>query len=157
MYEKTAFLLGMRVEKVYLDENWDLPIESLMKLVSKGAILFLGYPNNPTANCWPKEELRSIIEINPGITVVDEAYHEFSGKTMLDLIFERDNLIILRTFSKAFGMAGARVGYAISHKRIIERIDEVRLPFNLNLFSEKMALLMLEKDFWVKEKVSSYS
>ncbi|MCS7234242.1 MAG: histidinol-phosphate transaminase [Synergistetes bacterium] len=153
MYEKIADTLGISIIKIPLDENWNLPLNYMETAVKDGAITFLGYPNNPTANCWPPEEIESIINKNPGITIIDEAYYEFSGKTFLRLAIERENVIIIRTFSKAFGLAGARIGYAISTKKNINFINEVRLPFNLSLFSEKTALLMLEKDDWVKEKV----
>lgn len=154
VYEKLALLLGIKVEKVSLpEEDWSLPVEEMKRLASQGAIFFIGYPNNPTGNCWPRGQLEEIIRINTGVTVIDEAYHEFSGRTMLYLLSDVSNLVVLRTFSKAFGLAGARVGYAISSSKVIERINGVRLPFNMSSFSEKAALVMLEKEEWVKEKV----
>lgn len=153
MYEKIGRILGVRVLKTPLDENWNLRVEEMEEIIENGALVFLGYPNNPTANCWPKEELEHIINKNHGITVIDEAYYEFSGKTLLNLAIEKENVIILRTFSKALGLAGARIGYAISTRENIDAINDVRLPFNLSIFSEKSALIMLKKDDWVKEKV----
>lgn len=153
MYEKMGQILEMEVFKVPLDENWNLKLEEMERNIGTGALVFLGYPNNPTANCWPEKEIEHIIDKNHGITVIDEAYYEFSGKTLLSLAIEKENVIILRTFSKAFGLAGARIGYAISTRKNIDTINEVRLPFNLSLFSEKSALIMLKKDDWVKKKI----
>ncbi len=154
MYEKIAPLLNLRVVKVPLiEESWDLPMEDMEKALSEGAILFLAYPNNPTGNLWNKDKIEKLAAKNRGVTVIDEAYYEFSGKTMLNLIRKFDNVIILRTFSKAFGIAGARVGYAISNESLISRLEEVRLPFNLSAFSEEIALFLLEKEEWVKSCV----
>ncbi len=154
MYEKIASLLNLRIVKVPLiEESWDLPMEDMEKALSEGAILFLAYPNNPTGNLWNRDKIEKLAAKNRGITVIDEAYYEFSGETMLNLIRKFDNVIILRTFSKAFGIAGARVGYAISNESLISRLEEVKLPFNLSAFSEEIALFLLEKEEWVKSCV----
>jgi len=153
MYEKTGHLLGMKVIKFELREDWELPKEEMEGALKDGSIVFLGYPNNPTGNCWPKEDIMDIIDKNKGITIIDEAYHEFCGKTFINVAMERSNVIVLRTFSKAWGLAGARLGYAISNKDNINAINEVRLPFNISSLSEKSALFMLKQRSWVKDKI----
>lgn len=151
MYETLAPLFKLKVIKIPLvEETWDLPMKEMKKATAEGAILFLAYPNNPTGNLWEEKKIENLVEANPGITIIDEAYYEFSGRSLLKLLERFSNVIILRTFSKAFGIAGARVGYAISNESLISRLEEVRLPFNLSAFSEEIALFLLEKEEWVK-------
>ena len=85
-----------------------------------------------------------IVQQSGAIVVVDEAYYEFSGKTFLPLLENYENMIILRTFSKAFGLAGLRTGYMIAGRGIIDEIMKVKMVYNINSFSQRLALLLLE-------------
>jgi len=107
------------------------------------AIVFIVNPNNPTGNLLPREDLVRLAYDPKILLVVDEAYYEFSGVSLIDLVRERDNVMIFRTFSKAFGLAGLRVGYAVACSDIISELNRVRLPFNVNSFSQAVARLVL--------------
>jgi len=106
-------------------------------------VTFLATPNNPTANCFAGEALRQLIEAAPGVVVVDEAYHAFSGQTVLPLLNAYPHLLVFRTLSKV-GMAGLRVGILIGDSELIRQIDKVRLPYNLNSYSQVAAEVVLQ-------------
>jgi histidinol-phosphate aminotransferase len=80
-----------------------------------------------------------------GLVVIDEAYHEFAGESVVPLLAEHENLVVLRTFSKAMSLAGLRVGYLLAHPALVREIDKARLPYNINFFSQVAALAVLEE------------
>lgn len=106
-------------------------------------LIFLCVPNNPTGYTIPKEEIKEVIEKTEGLILLDEAYVEFSEKDNLDLL-KTGRVIVLRTLSKAFGFAGLRLGYGISTPEIISCIEKVREPYNLNSFTQKMGVMVLQ-------------
>ncbi|MGB9839398.1 histidinol-phosphate transaminase [Thermovenabulum sp.] len=111
---------------------------------TKNKVMFICSPNNPTGDYFNEEAVKEIIESFDGIICIDEAYFEFGGKTYRDMIFEHENLIIIRTMSKIFSIAGLRIGYALGNKEIIRELFRVKLPFNVNLFSQTAASLILK-------------
>ena len=122
----------------YIAPNSDLSVNvpALREAAkTKGSVTIICSPNNPTGRALTPDDLFSIIEASNGIVVVDEAYIHFGGQTIIDSINKYDNLIILRTFSKAFGLAGLRIGCMISNKAIIAQLAKVKLPYNLNIFT----------------------
>ncbi|MDI6781657.1 MAG: histidinol-phosphate transaminase [bacterium] len=110
----------------------------------KPAIIFLSYPNNPTGNCFSRKRIEKIIGQTDALVVLDEAYYEFSKETFLPLVYECERIVVLRTFSKAFGLAGLRVGYMIAQPQVINEVRKVKLPYNLNAFSQGSASLCIE-------------
>jgi len=102
-------------------------------------------PNNPTGGVIKDKDLIEILENFSGLVVLDEAYHEFSKHTVVPLLKQFDNLIVLRTFSKAMAMAGLRVGYLLSHPDLAREIAKAKLPYNLNFFSLTAAIVTMEK------------
>jgi histidinol-phosphate aminotransferase len=106
-------------------------------------IIFICSPNNPTGNAVPVEDIRRVLEETAALTVVDEAYIEFGGESCVPLLDEYPNLVILRTFSKAFGMAGLRVGYLLSNPAVVRQLLRVKQPYNLNVFSQLAARVVL--------------
>lgn len=106
-------------------------------------LIFVCSPNNPTGNATPVEDIRCILEETAVLTVVDEAYIEFGGESCIPLLIEYPNLVILRTFSKAFGMAGLRVGYLLSSPAVVQQLIRVKQPYNLNVFSQLAARVVL--------------
>ncbi len=110
---------------------------------NKADIVIICNPNNPTGTLFPREEIIQIIKTNR-LVIVDEAYAEFSGETMIDLINEYPNLLIMRTFSKAFGMAALRLGYVIGNIELITNLNKVRQPFNVNSFSQQAGITALK-------------
>ena len=111
----------------------------------KPKILFLCTPNNPTGSALERCELERILEGVSCIVALDEAYGEFSGQSYLDLIETYPNLVSLRTFSKAFGLAGLRVGYALGSREMIQALDTVKAPYNLSTVAQITAAKVLRR------------
>lgn len=107
-------------------------------------IIFLCSPNNPTGEIRSRQWLEDILTATELPVVVDEAYYEFSGNTAKELLADHDNLIILRTLSKAFGMAGLRVGYLLAGRDICNMLEDLRSPYNINRFSAGAAEILLQ-------------
>jgi len=129
--------------------------EGLLKAARRGDVrlIILCSPNNPTGNSSRHETVVRLLEESDVVVAVDEAYSEFSGKTFLDLTSRFDNLIILRTFSKAFSLAGARVGYMVSSKATAGLLNKVRLPNSLSVISLELAEIALNDPETVSENV----
>lgn len=146
MYEIIAKVCGVEAKGIDLDQNFDIFAKTLTEnFTTHGTnLLFFSYPNNPTANCFSETEIIKVIETKRALVVIDEAYFEFSKKSFLPLLKSYDNLIVLRTFSKAFSLAALRVGYAVSSPQLIAQIEKVRLPYNVNAFSQLAAIKLLE-------------
>lgn len=144
MYGIIARSIGVRVGEVPLTERFEIDLKGMEReMDGEPNLVFISYPNNPTGNCFDEEAILRLLERDDAIVVVDEAYYEFSGKTFLPLLDRFENLIILRTFSKAYGLAGLRVGYMIARREVAGQVDKVRLPYNLNAFSQLAALKAL--------------
>jgi histidinol-phosphate aminotransferase len=110
------------------------------------SIAFVCRPNNPTAGVCPEEDVKRLLAAPRCLVVVDEAYHEFSGLTLAPWIKTYPNILILRTFSKAYSIAGLRVGYAIAPEPLAKAMERRRLPFNISLFSQLSALVVLQEE-----------
>jgi histidinol-phosphate aminotransferase len=110
----------------------------------KAKIIFLCVPNNPTGRGMSEEGVRFVLENAQSVVVMDEAYGEFSGTSFVSLVNKYPNMIVLRTFSKAFGLAGARVGYAIAGEALVKIMDTARPPFNLPVISQLLAQWAME-------------
>jgi histidinol-phosphate aminotransferase len=110
----------------------------------KPDIIFIANPNNPSGYLTPRNDLIKLIESVDCMVVVDEAYFEFCGETIIDQINYYDNLIILRTLSKAFGLAGLRIGYLVANAKLARVIDGIRTPYNTGNLSQYLAVLGLK-------------
>lgn len=128
--------------EVFLEE--DFPLRARKILREYPDIVFIAYPNNPTGNCFDHNEIMEIIKTSRGLVVIDEAYFEFSQKTFLPSLKEYENVIVLRTFSKAFGLAGLRLGYMIASPAVIREVAKVKLPYNVNTLSQQTACILLK-------------
>ncbi|MFO7968284.1 MAG: histidinol-phosphate transaminase [Archaeoglobaceae archaeon] len=106
-------------------------------------LLFLCSPNNPTGNTIPLGEVERILKKQSGYVILDEAYAEFSGKTGLDLVDKYDNLVVVRTFSKFFALAGLRIGYAVGNESIINAMERTRPPFCISSVASKVGIAAL--------------
>ncbi|GAA5088145.1 histidinol-phosphate transaminase [Chryseobacterium ginsengisoli] len=148
MYGFYASINENKVVKLDLNENFKIIKEDFLNTIigNQLKIFFLCSPNNPTGNSI--DDIEFYVQNFKGIVVVDEAYIEFSGKkSCIELLEEYPNLIVLQTFSKAWGMAGARVGVAYSSKEIIKLINMVKAPYNINSLSlNKITELINIKD-----------
>jgi histidinol-phosphate aminotransferase len=146
---------GAECTAVPLLENFGLDAEKLLdNFTSETKIFYLCSPNNPTANQFGMDEVEDLIEEFPGLVIVDEAYAEYADYSMTPLVEEYDNLIILRTFSKAFGLAGLRLGYAVTNTDLAKTLTEkTPLPFPVSVFTLNMAQKLLENLDTVKKTV----
>ncbi len=104
---------------------------------------FIASPNNPTGNLFPEAEVEALIEASPGLVVIDEAYHAFSGCTLLGTLERFPNVLLLRTLSKV-GLAGLRLGVLIGRREWLAELDKLRLPYNINVLSQVSATFLLE-------------
>ena len=155
MYGIIAQAFGEEKVEVPLDEAYDLDAEAMLTAVrrKKPKIIFLSSPNNPTGNCFSSERILPLLEASKGIVVVDEAYQPFaSERGFLPLLKDYKNLVILRTLSK-IGLAGLRLGFMIASPEIVEEVNKVRLPFNVNALSQAVALAALQEKKKLKASI----
>lgn len=142
MYSVAAQTNDVAVCPVPLGEGYSLPAAAIAAATTPCTkLLFICSPNNPTGNAFPLEELAAVIRSFPGITVLDEAYADFSAKgSLLPRLGEFPRLVILQTLSKACGLAGLRIGMAFSTPEIIRTFDQVKYPYNINQPAQELAL-----------------
>ena len=121
-------------------------LEKLLKTAEEldAKIIYLCNPCNPTGYLFSRNQIKAVLAQTDALVVLDEAYIEFSGETSVDLVSNYDNLIIMRTFSKAFGLAGIRFGYAVGNQKLIETMYKVRSPYNLNSLTQIAASIALD-------------
>ncbi len=152
MYKFYAQLNFGRICEKVLRNDFSLDHEQLLQ--EKAKLYAICQPNNPTANLFDQSAVKRVISDPSSITILDEAYGDFSGSSMLSDVLAADHAIDMRTFSKAYGMAGLRVGFAIARREIIDEMRRVRTPFGVNSFSEAVAIRALDNKAWVKEVVA---
>jgi histidinol-phosphate aminotransferase len=145
MYQHVVSTLGAKYFEVPLKEDFSLNIEEILAAAtSRTRLLFLCSPNNPTGNQFREDEIIAVVKGFPGLVVIDEAYAEFAEFSVVPLVNEFENLIVLRTFSKAFGLAGLRFGYAVSQRNLSEMLSiKAQLPYPVNSIALKMGLRLL--------------
>ncbi|MDF2593691.1 MAG: hisC [Clostridia bacterium] len=141
MYPQFTVINSGKLIQVPLNKDFSYDVEGIIQAIKtyNPKVVFLCNPNNPTGSLLTFEEIKYITELSKGLVVVDEAYGEFCDVTALPLIKTYNNIVILKTFSKAYALAGARVGYGIADKEVIDLINTVRVPYNLNIFSQEAA------------------
>jgi histidinol-phosphate aminotransferase len=166
MYGIISQALGEKKIEIPLDEQFDLDMKSMLKAISrrKPKIIFLSSPNNPTGNCFSSDRILKIIDLTSSLVtrhsslslvVVDEAYQPFaSDKGFIPMLDDFKNLVIMRTLSK-IGLAGLRVGFLIADENIINEVNKVRLPFNLNSLSQAIAVIALNDKRALKSHINS--
>lgn len=132
LYEIITKLNGGIPRFIRRDEDFNIPIDNLLSSINKNTkIIFLCSPNNPTGNITTEESIRMLLDLDI-VLILDEAYVEFAGSSLVHLAREYENLVVVRTFSKAFGLAGLRVGYAIVPVWLASAYMRVSMPFSLN-------------------------
>jgi histidinol-phosphate/aromatic aminotransferase/cobyric acid decarboxylase-like protein len=112
---------------------------------SGASVTIVCSPNNPTGTSLAAGDVERLCRESDSLVVIDEAYHEFAGRTVVPLLERHPNLVVLRTFSKAMALAGLRVGYLLASPELVREIGKARLPYNLNFFSQAAALAALEE------------
>lgn len=141
-----------KVALVDLKDDFQLDVKALNR--AKGKVLLLCNPNNPTSNTFLREDIEAVIEGQQDrIVVVDEAYGEFAGKSFIPDLEDYENVIVTRTFSKAYALAGMRIGYAISNLELARVMQRVKIPYSLNRVSETVAIKALKDQEFVKHSV----
>ena len=147
MYKVAAAMNDVELREVSLDEDFSLPIDGLLAVADENTkAIFLCSPNNPTGNSFPREEMLRLVDEFEGLVVVDEAYIDFAdAESLKSEIFERKNLIILQTLSKAWAMAGLRVGLALADRRVVELMSQVKYPYNINVATMSIVSGLLAK------------
>ncbi len=148
MYSVSAAINDVEVREVPLGRDFSLSADAMMAACDNNTkLMFVCSPNNPTGNSMPVEQLRWLLEYFNGVVVVDEAYVDFSSQpSMLNLLDEYSNLIVLHTMSKAYGLAALRLGLAFAHPSIIELFSNVKYPYNINLAGMERAAELLERN-----------
>ncbi len=147
MYEVAAAMNDVEFRKVLLRPDFSMDTEAMLAATdSKTRLMFICSPNNPTGNSFPVEQIEDILERFGGVVVLDEAYIDFSVRPSLTSLVKRyPNLIVLQTLSKAWGMAGLRIGLAVADPAVISLMSKVKYPYNINVVAQKMALMKLDE------------
>lgn len=154
LYREISKIMGAKVIEISLDENFSInPADFIAAITSKTKLIWICNPNNPTGTVIQKEKFENFIESLPEHIwmVIDEAYAEFADKEelpdMISYVQNRKNVIIVRTFSKYYGLAGARLGYLIAHPEVIKMYDTVSEPFNANRIALAGAVTLIEEEY----------
>jgi histidinol-phosphate aminotransferase len=156
MFRVVTEAVGGSLVKVPVDQAWDLPRGPLLEAVKDASVVWLCSPNNPTGRLIPQDLVEEVLTTAPdAAVVVDEAYYEISGHTVAPLILNAPNGVLIRTFSKGYGLAGARVGYLVSNTQITQAIESIRLPQNMTAFGIAAACRAFEDQAGLAERVAA--
>src|SRR5215217_1141406 len=157
MYQVSANINDIALKRVNLTDEYQLNLEGIAEAIDKNTkMIFICSPNNPTGNSINREDVETLLANFNGLVVVDEAYINFSRqKSFIQELTEYANLVVLQTLSKAWGLAGLRVGMAFASEDIIEVMNKVKPPYNINEASQQLALQALQNvdqvNEWIKE------
>jgi histidinol-phosphate aminotransferase len=154
MYDITPRALSQDVVTVPLTREFDLDADAIIAKASKtGArVIFLASPNNPTGNRYSDSAVRKVLEKVHAAVVIDEAYYNFSGRTLLPYLTKHQNMIILRTLSK-IGLAGLRIGVLTASPAVLAELNKVRLPYNINMLSQHAAIVALKHRVVLQDQI----
>ncbi len=153
MVEPFAISAGLRFAGCAFGAGFSLDVDAVT--AAGAAVAYLCSPNNPTGTTFEETDIRRLLQRFDGYTVLDEAYIHFGGRTSIDLVRDYQRLLVVRTFSKAFGLAGLRVGYAVGAPAVIARIQAARGPYKVGVAAERAAVAVLgdEGRRWVDDHV----
>lgn len=147
MYEMSAKLQGLRFVGVPLRADFELDETAMLAAMAEHqpALVYIAYPNNPTANLFDDAIVERIVEAAPGLVAIDEAYQPFASRSYIDRVAKHEHVLVMRTLSK-FGLAGIRLGYMLGPNALIDQVDKVRPPYNVSVLNAEAALFALEHD-----------
>ncbi|WP_027419489.1 histidinol-phosphate transaminase [Crocinitomix catalasitica] len=148
MYAVSAAINNIELVSISLKEDFELPdLQTITPIIKKNTgLLFICSPNNPTGNSYTHQQIEAISSTFSGIVVVDEAYIDFSEQvSAVSILAKHPNVVIIQTLSKAYGLAGARIGMAFANPDIIAILNKIKPPYNINTLSIKAALETLKK------------
>lgn len=157
MYEVCAEMNNVKVKRVSLTDKFQLDIEGIEKAIDAFTkLIFICSPNNPTGNSINRSDIEVVLNNFDGLVVIDEAYINYAKqKTLIAELTEYPNLVIMQTLSKAWGLAGLRLGMAFASKPIIELMNKVKYPYNINTATQMLALEALGNIEWVNEHIAT--
>lgn len=140
---------GAQQVPVPLGDGWSLDVDGFLE--ADADLSIVTRPNNPTGNAFPRDQVLRIVDGVDGLVVVDEAYVQFGPDSLRDALETHENVVLLRTLSKAHGLAGLRVGYALAHPDLVEELAKVRSPYRLDALSERVAVAALQDPTYAEE------
>lgn len=141
MYKQISDSLGLDYHGVpLLADSFDLDLPAMLAVINQyqPSVIFIAYPNNPTSNLFSESAILEIIEASKGLVVIDEAYAPFADASFMARLGQYENLLVMRTVSK-LGLAGLRLGYIAGQPAIIEQLNKIRLPYNINILTQVSA------------------
>lgn len=157
MYKVCAEVNAVNVQQVLLTPDFDLDLEAIPNTFDATTkVIFLCSPNNPTGNLLSRDRILEVLKRFYGLVVIDEAYIDFTrSRSFIQELKKYSNLVVLQTFSKAWGLAGLRLGMCFASEEIINILNKIKYPYNVNIRTQELALDALEnayrKDIWVEE------
>lgn len=145
MYDVSARLQGLTFVGVPLTADFELDEAAMLAAIAEHqpALVYLAYPNNPTANLFDDTVMERIVAAAPGLVVIDEAYQPFASRDWFERMTRHPHVLVMRTLSK-FGLAGVRIGYMVGRKALVDEIDKVRPPYNVSVLNAEAAIFALE-------------
>jgi histidinol-phosphate aminotransferase len=157
MYEVCAEMNDVKIKKVDLTKEYQLDIDGIANAIDPFTkLIFICSPNNPTGNSINRADVEIILNNFDGIVVIDEAYINYSKqRSFIAELTEYPNLVVMQTLSKAWGLAGLRLGMAFASQQIIELMNKVKYPYNINTATQLLALEALDNIDWVNEHIST--
>ncbi len=154
LYTYFTQLYGGEKVAVTLETNFGLNADATLQKVDKEtSMVILCSPNNPTGNQFNKEDLQKILQEFDGVVVIDETYADFASYTLIDWVRRFGNLVVLKSYSKAFGSAGIRLGYLVSNRSIVEYFRRVTSPFDVNIVAQRFVAVALQNWNYFKERI----
>jgi histidinol-phosphate aminotransferase len=144
LHRRLCWLTQTEIAERRLDPPFEIDGDTVAWAGASDAhVVFVCSPNNPTGNTQPLDAIRSLASSSQGLVIIDEAYVEFGGETSLPLVAEHPNVAVVRTFSKAFALAGARIGYVLTSPAVVEDLERVRLPYHMSALTQTAGLTAL--------------
>lgn len=155
MYQMLAITAGMHFVGVPLRSDFTLDVPAMITVIERErpAVVFLAFPNNPTGNLFARGDIDAILDVAPGLVVIDEAYNAFAGESFLPDISRCDNVLVMRTLSKQ-GLAGLRLGMLFGPRLWLDEFDKVRLPYNINTLTQASAHFAMDRLAVLDEQAS---
>jgi len=146
MFRVTPEISGAQSQDVFRQVDFSVDVDAVLNKINPNTrMILLCNPNNPTANPTPRRDIELLLEQSRCIVLVDEAYFEFYGKSVVDLTYEFENLVVIRSLSKAFSLAAMRVAYLIANRKTVQMLNKVRPPTSVSVFSMMMATAALSQ------------
>lgn len=155
MYTFFTQLYGGKTVTSMLGPNFELDVDAILKKADREtSLLFVCSPNNPTGNQFREAKIKKLLQEFNGVVVVDEAYADFARYSVINWVRDYDNLAVLRSFSKAFGLAGLRLGYLVSSSSLVKYVQRVMDPFNVNVVTQQLITLALQNWNYFEERIN---